>query len=145
MNANGEIKDEVILVCNSLRNDLLSANEYIRGRTMKMLVRIPFRGIIEPIYPSVVENLSHKMPYVRKNALALMTTLYNIYGDDMVSDMDSIVMRMFYSENDLSLKRAAFLFLLHVDPENALKIVMETFEEIENGEILQLSVIESLK
>jgi coatomer subunit beta len=42
-NANGTLKDEMILVCNSLRNDLLHPNEYIRGRTLKLLSRIQLR------------------------------------------------------------------------------------------------------
>jgi len=35
----------MILVCNSLRNDLLHPNEYIRGRTLKLVSRIPHRVI----------------------------------------------------------------------------------------------------
>lgn len=45
--ANGNLKDEMILVCNSLRNDLLHPNEYIRGRTLKLLSRIQHRVIID--------------------------------------------------------------------------------------------------
>lgn len=37
---NGALKPEMILVCNSLRKDLLHPNEYIRGRTLKLLSRI---------------------------------------------------------------------------------------------------------
>jgi coatomer subunit beta len=43
VNPNGNLKDEMILVCNSLRNDLLHPNEYIRGRTLKLVSRIPHR------------------------------------------------------------------------------------------------------
>lgn len=42
-NPNGSLKDEMILVCNSLRKDLLHPNEYIRGRTLKLLSRIQLR------------------------------------------------------------------------------------------------------
>jgi len=41
--ANGSLKEEMILVCNSLRKDLLHPNEYIRGRTLKLLSRIQLR------------------------------------------------------------------------------------------------------
>jgi coatomer subunit beta len=40
---NGSLKEEMILVCNSLRKDLLHPNEYIRGRTLKLLSRIQLR------------------------------------------------------------------------------------------------------
>ena len=33
----GKLKDEMFLVTNSLRLDLLHSNEYIRGRTLRML------------------------------------------------------------------------------------------------------------
>jgi len=49
----------MILVCNSIRNDLLHANEYIRGRTLRMLMRVMHLGILEPLKPSILENLNH--------------------------------------------------------------------------------------
>ena len=36
----GNLRSEMILVCNSIRNDLLHPNEYIRGRTLRMLIRV---------------------------------------------------------------------------------------------------------
>lgn len=35
------LKEEMIMVVNSLRSDVLHANEFIRGRTMRLLSRIP--------------------------------------------------------------------------------------------------------
>ena len=35
-NKDGKIKDEFILVCNSLRKDLESPNEYVRGRVLRL-------------------------------------------------------------------------------------------------------------
>ena len=46
VNPNGTLKDEMILVCNSLRNDLLHPNEYIRGRTLKLVSRIQHKVYI---------------------------------------------------------------------------------------------------
>ena len=40
-NPNGKIKDEFILVCNSLRKDLESPNEYVRGRVLRLLTKLP--------------------------------------------------------------------------------------------------------
>jgi coatomer subunit beta len=63
------MKDEMIMVVNSLRSDVLHSNEYIRGRTMRLLSRIPYRAILESLTPSIVENLKHSHAYVRRNAL----------------------------------------------------------------------------
>lgn len=54
LNEKGNLKDEIVLVCNSIRNDLLHANEYIRGRTLKLLTRIQIKGILEPLSPTIL-------------------------------------------------------------------------------------------
>lgn len=46
---NGNLKDELYLVNNSLRNDLLHPNEYIRGRTLRLLMRVMHKGVLEPL------------------------------------------------------------------------------------------------
>jgi coatomer subunit beta len=63
------LKDEMIMVVNSLRSDVLHANEYIRGRTMRLLSRIQYKGILESLIPSVIDNLKHSHYFVRRNAL----------------------------------------------------------------------------
>jgi coatomer subunit beta len=40
----GKIREEFILVCNSLRKDLTHPNEYVRGRTLKLLTKLPYVG-----------------------------------------------------------------------------------------------------
>jgi coatomer subunit beta len=40
------LKDEMFLACNTLRNDLLSQNEYLRARTLRLISRCMHRGII---------------------------------------------------------------------------------------------------
>ncbi len=73
----------MILVCNSIRNDLLHANEYIRGRTLRMLMRVMHLGILEPLKPSILENLKHTCSYVRRNAVSLLYKIYqNFNGND---------------------------------------------------------------
>ena len=41
---NGKIREEFILVCNSLRKDLMHPNEYVRGRTLRLLTKLPYVG-----------------------------------------------------------------------------------------------------
>jgi coatomer subunit beta len=43
---NGKIREEFILVCNSLRKDLTHPNEYVRGRTLRLLTKLPYVGIL---------------------------------------------------------------------------------------------------
>lgn len=59
----------MFLVCNSLRSDLLHPNEFLRGRTLRLVSRIMYKGILEPLISSIMEGLSHKHTYVKKNAI----------------------------------------------------------------------------
>ncbi len=59
----------MILVCNSLRNDLLHPNEFIRGKTLRLVSRIMYKEVLEPITSAIIDNLSHKHTYVRRNAI----------------------------------------------------------------------------
>ena len=55
----GKLKQEMILVVNLLRNDLLHPNEYIRGRSLRLLSRMPFKQILESLVPTILESLTH--------------------------------------------------------------------------------------
>lgn len=43
-NPDGSLKEEVILVCNHLRKDMLHANEYYRSRALRLLSKLPHKG-----------------------------------------------------------------------------------------------------
>lgn len=45
----GELKPEMILVCNAIMNNLKHANEYIRGCTLRFLSKITEDEILEPL------------------------------------------------------------------------------------------------
>jgi coatomer subunit beta len=64
------------LACNALRKDLLSANEYVRGRTLRLVSKITIKSILENLMEAVSQNLAHRHQYVRRNAIMC---LYNIY------------------------------------------------------------------
>lgn len=121
VNSNGKLKDEMILVCNSLRNDLLHPNEYIRGRTLKLISRIQYKGILEPLQTALIENVSHKHVYVRRNAVVCLYEIFLNSGDDLVSDVDEMMEKMLLTETDLSTKRNAFLLLFHANQNKALE------------------------
>ena len=59
----------MILVTNALRNNLLHPNEYIRGCTLRFLCKLREHEIVEPLVPAVKQCLTHRHPYVRRNAV----------------------------------------------------------------------------
>lgn len=58
---NGKLKQEMILVCNAVRNDLQHPNEYIRGITLRLLQKLDDAELIEPLIPSCRQNLVSNM------------------------------------------------------------------------------------
>ncbi|MFO0131228.1 MAG: hypothetical protein ACK52J_01220 [bacterium] len=45
-------------------------------------------GILEPLKNSILENLNHKCPYVRRNSVALLSKIYENFKDDLTPDID---------------------------------------------------------
>jgi coatomer subunit beta len=52
-NLDGTLKEELILACNALRKDLLSSNEFIRGRTLRLVSKIGLKSILENLMEAV--------------------------------------------------------------------------------------------
>lgn len=75
-NVDGTIKSELTLAINMLRKDLESSNEFVRGRTLRMVSKITVKQIVEDLVDCVTGNLSHKHSYVRRNAIMC---LYGIF------------------------------------------------------------------
>jgi len=57
--ADGSVKDEVTLACNALRQDLLSPNEFVRGRTLRLVSKIMIKTVLETVIQAINENLKH--------------------------------------------------------------------------------------
>ena len=48
-NVDGSVKDEITLAVNALRKDLESPNEFIRGRTLRLVSKIHVQPIVEDL------------------------------------------------------------------------------------------------
>lgn len=57
LNEDGKLKQEMILVCNAIRNDLQHPNEYIRGATLRFLCKLREPELLEPLIPTCRSNL----------------------------------------------------------------------------------------
>lgn len=53
----GKLKQEMILACNALRNDLQHPNEFVRGCTLRFLCKIQEQEILAPLVPSIRQCL----------------------------------------------------------------------------------------
>lgn len=136
-----------ILICQNLRNNLQHPNEYIRGVTLRFLCRIHEEDILEPLVPSITENLEHRHSFVRRNAVMCLNELYKLpRGDQLFQDAPGLIATFLGNEQDLSAKRNAFMFLSNHDPDRAVAYLSANLDKlIDWGAILQMAVLDLIR
>ncbi|KAI9084501.1 hypothetical protein K1719_033489 [Acacia pycnantha] len=117
----GKVLPEMILICQNLRNNLQHPNEYIRGVTLRFLCRLNETEIIEPLIPSILSNLEHRHPFVRRNAVLAIMALYKLpQGELLLDSAPEIIDKLLSTEQDNSTKRNAFLMLFTCAQDRAI-------------------------
>lgn len=143
----GRVLPEMILICQNLRNNLQHPNEYIRGVTLRFLCRLNESEIIEPLIPSVLSNLEHRHPYVRRNAILAVMAIYKLpQGEQLMADAPETIEKVLSTEQDPSAKRNAFLMLFTCAQEKAVSYLFTHIDRILDwGEQLQMVVLELIR
>ena len=143
--AEGKLKQEMILVCNAIRNDLQHPNEYIRGSTLRFLQKIKEPEILEPLVPSVRQCLDHRHSYVRKNAVMAIWCIYHAH-EYLISDAPELIESFLVAESDATCKRNALMMLVHTDMPRAVEYVMNNITQVPvMDELMQMAVIELIR
>lgn len=141
--ADGKLLPEMILVCNALRNDLNSPNEYIRGCMLRFLSKMKEPELLEPLIPSVKASLEHRHSYVRRNAALAAYSIHKNFGEQLLPDGPEIMEKFITSETDTSARRNAFLMLFNEAEEIAIDFLAEHIEKIQTfGDGFALLVLE---
>ncbi|CRH03854.1 coatamer beta subunit, putative [Plasmodium relictum] len=145
-NNDGSLKEEMILVCNALRNDIISPNEYVRGSTLRLLSKIKYLKILDPLIEAITKNLSHRHSYVRKNAISCIHTIIKEHGLDVIPNSVKEVEKMLFLENDISTKRSALSMLTDIDPLTTLKYILSLNDQLyDTADVILLEVIHLFK
>lgn len=145
-NEKGELREEMILVCNAIRNDLMHANEYVRGCTLRLLCKMRYYKIIEPLKEVIIRNLSHRHSYVRRNAVMCIFALVQTFGLEVMPEAADDIEQLLLVEGDLATKRNALLMLLNCDIDRATKYLLSVQDQVSSmGDILQLCVLELVR
>ncbi|KAJ0817009.1 putative clathrin/coatomer adaptor, adaptin-like, coatomer beta subunit, armadillo-like helical [Helianthus annuus] len=143
----GKILPEMILICQNLRNNLQHPNEYIRGVTLRFLCRLNETEIIEPLIPSILANLEHRHPYIRRNAILAVMAIYKLpQGEQLLVDAPEMIEKVLSTEADQSAKRNAFLMLFTCAQDRAVNYLLTHVDRVsEWGELLQMVVLELIR
>ncbi|KAK9500807.1 hypothetical protein O3M35_002001 [Rhynocoris fuscipes] len=140
--ADGKLLQEMILVCDAYRKDLQHPNEFIRGSTLRFLCKLKEPELLEPLMPAIRSCLNHRVPYVRRNAVLAVFTIYRNF-EFLIPDAPELITEFLAGEQDMSCKRNAFLMLLHADQESALTYLASCLDHVTTfGDILQLVIVE---
>lgn len=143
--ANGKLKQEMILVCNGIRNDLQHPNEYIRGNTLRFLCKLREPELIEPLLSSARSCLEHRHVYVRKNAVFAIASIYQ-HSESLIPDAPELIYTFLEAESDTTCKRNAFAALVSICHNKALEYISTVFDGISNAdELLQLVELEFIR
>ncbi|KAI8063610.1 adaptin N terminal region-domain-containing protein [Gongronella butleri] len=141
----GKLKEEFILVCNALRNDLQHPNEYIRGATLRFLCKIKEADVLEPLVPSVRSCLEHRHSYVRKNAVFAIGSIYRHF-DYLFPDAPEVIQQFLMTEADSTCRRNAFVVLCSIAQTLAVDFLVQSFGLVASfDELLQLAAIELIR
>ena len=145
----GSMKDEIILLCNSIRKDLDSPNEYIRGRTLRLLTKLPYKEILDNVKAAVFENIKHIHAYVRSNAIMCILSFIDNFGVDIVPDsLPDELREIILKDNDTATRRNAYVLYSKISPMESLSLTQEILEnnEInELGDLFALCIVENLR
>lgn len=141
----GKLLPEMILVCNAMKNNLVHANEFIRGATLRFLCHIKEPEILESLIPSITANLEHRHSYVRKNATLTIYTVFQACPE-LIPDAPELIEKFIYQEANPAAKRNAFIMLLKCDLERAVKYLATVIDQLGNmGEQFQLVALELIR
>ena len=131
---------------NAIRNDLIHANEYIRGRTLRLLCRMRYFKIMEPLVESILKNLSHRHAYVRRNAVTCVYSIVKTFGPAVIPQAAVEIEQLLLVEGDLSTKRIAFVMLLNCDIDRAINYAVSVEEQVNSlGDVFQLALLELVR
>ncbi|KAM3330202.1 hypothetical protein ACQJBY_026901 [Aegilops geniculata] len=145
--AAGRVLPEMILICQNLRNNLQHPNEYIRGVTLRFLCRLSEPEVLEPLVPSILENLEHRHHFIRRHALSAISAIYRLpQGDQLIPDAPELVERALASEQDASARRNAFVMLCLCGTERAVAYLLSnTGRVMEWPDLLQMAAVDLIR
>lgn len=139
LNPDGKLKQEMILVCNAIRNDIQHPNEYVRGATLRFLSKLREPELLEPLVPTCRQCLEHRQAYVRKNAVFAIQSIY-AHSEHLLPDAPDLIYNFLVAETDATCKRNAFIVLTLMDHKKASEYLIANYNTVLSmDELMQLA------
>jgi len=104
---------------------------------------------LESLKSVIIENLTHKHSYVRKNALLCILSICNNFGPDVLPEnITSSLRDIIEKDTDISCKRNAYLALSKINKDESFQVTKEILAASdinEIGDLFILSIVENLR
>lgn len=81
-----------------MRNDLNHPNEYVRGCALRFVCKLKEVELLEPLVPSIRNNLESRHTYVRRNAVLAVFSIYRNF-DYLLPDAPDIIFNFLQKVN----------------------------------------------
>ena len=130
----GELKQEFLLICDALRNDLLHPNEYLRAAALRLASKFQEPELLSQLVSTISQSLSHKSAYVRRHAVVAIGRI-NQRWPRLAPDAPNEIADLLRREGDAACKRVAFLVLCDISRE----LAAEFLDDVVEGSLLNLS------
>lgn len=75
------------------------------------------------MYHSILDNLKHKNIFVKKSTISCLHKFFDLWGEDMVCDIEESIANIYKQETDMSLKRASLNLLFKLNANYALELL----------------------
>ncbi|KAH3902118.1 probable Coatomer subunit beta [Saccharomycodes ludwigii] len=145
LDQDGNLRQEMILVCNAIQHDLQHPNEYIRGNTLRFLTKLKEPELLEQMVPSVRLCLEYRHAYVRKYAILAVYSIFKV-SDHLFPDAVEVINTFLAAETDPICIRNAFIALSDLDRESALEFLSNSTSNLENLDpLLQEAFVEFMR
>lgn len=140
----GKLKQEMILVCNALRNDLQHPNEYVRAATLRLVSKLQEPELLDPLIPSIRACLEHRHYNVRRQSLLAIAAIYHSFPT-MFPDAPELLASFISKESDPNCLSMAIIVLSRISRPLFIAYLQDQYKKLANlEEPIQLAILDAI-
>lgn len=134
--AAGGLRDEILLVCNSIRKDLTHPNEHLRGRAIRLVSTFQNLDIFDALKAPFLENLRDKNAHTRTVAYVAARRVYR-QVEELFEELPELLAAGLQEETDYTAETEGFKSLLVMNRPRALEVYAAEKDATKNRGLIE--------